>query len=346
MSTSTASEPHQPLGITILATLAVIGALFFSRILLVPIALALLLSVLLRPIVRGLERIRLPSTLGAAIVVLALLGGLIGAGFAAADPVREWIAEAPATLKVAKAKLANARHSLERVSKAAADLGESGNTPSAPPSAPPMFSNIFGTTTALIAGISEVLFLLFLLLASGDLFLQKLVEVMPLLKDKKAAVHITTQVQQAVSRYLSTTLLINIGQGTIVALAMWGLGLPSPWIWGVMTVFLEFVPYLGAAFMIGLLTVAAFGHFSDTLHIIMVPATYLIIATLQNNLVSPIAYGQRLKLNPVAVLIGVLFWWFLWGVAGAFLAVPFIATLKIFADHKPSMAPLAMFLGE
>jgi predicted PurR-regulated permease PerM len=114
----------------------------------------------------------------------------------------------------------------------------------------------------------------------------------------------------------------------------------------VLTVFLEFIPYLGAAGMIALLSIAAFGHFNDTFHILLVPLTYLVIATLQNNLVSPIAYGQRLKLNPVAVLVGVLFWWFLWGVAGAFLAVPFIATLKIFADHKPGMAPLAAFLGE
>ena len=138
------------------------------------------------------------------------------------------------------------------------------------------------------------------------------------------------------SGYLSTTLLINIGQGTIVGFALWGLGLPAPWIWGILTVFLEFIPYLGAAFMIGLLTVAAFGHFPDTLHIVLVPVTYLLIATLQNNLVSPIAYGQRLKLNPVAVLMGVLFWWFLWGVAGAFLAVPFIATLKIWPTIDPT----------
>ncbi|MEO8201024.1 MAG: AI-2E family transporter [Gemmatimonadota bacterium] len=344
--TSTTIEPQRSYGVTILATLAVIGALFYGRIFLVPIALALLLSVLLRPIVRGFERIHFPTTLGAAIVVLTLFGGLIGAGFAAADPVKEWMTEAPATLKAAKAKLASVRHSIERVSKAAADLGESGSTPAAPASVPPMFSSLFGSTTALIAGIFEVLLLLFLLLASGDLFLQKLVEAIPLLKDKKAAVGITKQVQQAVNRYLSTTLLINIGQGTVVTLALWGLGLPSPWIWGILTIFLEFIPYLGAAFMIGLLSVAAFGHFTDTLHIILVPFTYLTIATIQNNLVSPIAYGQRLKLNPVAVLVGVLFWWFLWGVAGAFLAVPFIATLKIFADHKPNLAGVAMFLGE
>jgi predicted PurR-regulated permease PerM len=109
---------------------------------------------------------------------------------------------------------------------------------------------------------------------------------------------------------------------------------------------LEFIPYLGAAGMIGLLAVTAFSQFDSLGSILLVPGTYLVIATLQNNLVSPFVYGQRLQLNPVAVFVGVLFWWYLWGVAGAFLAVPFFATLKIVADHVEGLAPIATFLGE
>jgi predicted PurR-regulated permease PerM len=98
--------------------------------------------------------------------------------------------------------------------------------------------------------------------------------------------------------------------------------------------------------MLLLLTVAAFSQFDALGHVLLIPGTYLGIAALQNNVVSPLVYGQRLKLNPVAVLVGVLFWWLLWGVAGAFLAVPFLATLKILADHVESLTPLATFLGE
>jgi predicted PurR-regulated permease PerM len=191
-----------------------------------------------------------------------------------------------------------------------------------------------------------VLLLLYLLLASGDLFLRKVVEVLPLFGDKRAAVRITEEVQQAVTRYMGATLLINLGQGIAVGLTLWGLGLPHPWLWGGFTVVLEFIPYLGAAGMIGLLAVTAFSQFDSLGSILLVPGTYLVIATLQNNLVSPFVYGQRLQLNPVAVLVGVLFWWYLWGVAGAFLAVPFFATLKIVADHIEGLAPVAAFLGE
>jgi predicted PurR-regulated permease PerM len=134
--------------------------------------------------------------------------------------------------------------------------------------------------------------------------------------------------------------------GLATGLALWGLGMPHPWLWGGLTVLLEFIPYLGAAGMIGLLAVTAFGQFDRLGYILLDPASYLVITTLQNNLVSPFVYGQRLPLNPVAVFVGVLFWWYLWGVAGAFLAVPVFTTLKIVAEHVEGLAPIAIFLGE
>jgi predicted PurR-regulated permease PerM len=97
--------------------------------------------------------------------------------------------------------------------------------------------------------------------------------------------------------------------------------------------------------MVGLLAIVAFTTFEGLGHALAVPGSYLAITTLQNNLVSPLVYGQRLRLNPVAVFIGVLFWWTLWGVPGAFLAVPVIATAKVLGDHLPRLRPLGEFLG-
>jgi predicted PurR-regulated permease PerM len=336
-------------GIVILATLAGIGALYVGREFFIPIALSLLFNALLRPLVRGLEGLRIPAVAGAAIVVLGLLGVLGAGGFALVDPVRAWVSQLPASLEAASRKLEKARHSLEEVSHTTQALTEPASASPAPPAAPavpPFLAQLFGTTATLVAGLAEVLLLLYLLLASGDLFLRKVVEGLPLFRDKRTAVEVTEQVQQAVTRYMGATLLINLGQGLAVGLALWGLGMPHPWLWGGLTVVLEFIPYLGAAFMIGLLAVAAFGQFDPIGRILLVPGSYLLITTLQNNLVSPFVYGQRLQLNPVAVFVGVLFWWYLWGVVGAFLAVPFFATLKILADHVERLAPIATFLGE
>jgi predicted PurR-regulated permease PerM len=342
-------ERAQSVSVVILVTLAGIAALYFGREFFIPIALALLLNALLRPLVRGLERLRVSTTVGATIVTLGLVGALAAGGFALVNPVRAWVSQLPASFEAAGRKLAPARESLEQVSQATRALGQpSGEPPAAPapPAVPPFLVHLFGTTAALVAGLVEVLLLLYLLLAAGDLFLRKLVEVLPMFGDKRTAVEVTEQVQQAVTQYIVTTLLINVGQGVVVGLALWGLGMSHPWLWGGLTVLLEFIPYLGATGMIILLTVAAFSQFDNVGHILSVPATYLVIAALQNNLVSPLVYGHRLKLNAVAVLVGVLFWWYLWGVAGAFLAVPFFATLKILADHVERLTPMAKFLDE
>jgi predicted PurR-regulated permease PerM len=345
-------ERAQAVSIVMLATLAGIGALYVGRALFIPLALALLLNTLLRPVVRGLERLRVSTMVGATLVSLGLLGVLVAGGGALVNPVRTWVSQLPATFEAAGRKLAPARQSLEQVSQATHALSESSGAPGAQPAAPaqpavpPFLVQIFGTTAALVAGLTEVLLLLYLLLASGDLFLRKLVEVLPLFGDKRTAVTVTEQVQQAVTQYIVATLMINVGQGVVVGLALWGLGMPYPWLWGGLTVLLEFIPYLGATGMLILLTATAFSQFDALGRILLIPGTYLVIAALQNNLVSPLVYGQRLKLNPVAVLVGVLFWWLLWGVAGAFLAVPFFATLKILADHVDSLTPIATFLGE
>jgi predicted PurR-regulated permease PerM len=127
---------------------------------------------------------------------------------------------------------------------------------------------------------------------------------------------------------------------------MWLIGMPNPMLWGVLTFGFEFIPYLGGAVMVGLLTIVAFTTFDSLGHTLAAPGAYLAITTIQNNLVSPLVYGNRLRLNPAAVLISVLFWWTLWGVVGAFIAVPVIAAVKILGDHVPRLRTLGELLGD
>jgi predicted PurR-regulated permease PerM len=216
----------------------------------------------------------------------------------------------------------------------------SAGSPSATPQAA---ATLFGNTAAFVGGLVEVLLLTFLLLASGDLFLQKLLHVFP--GERSAALKVTRDVEDAVSRYMVANAVINLGQGLVVAIAMAIIGLPSPPLWGVLTFFCEFVPYLGAAFMLFLLSVVGLATFQGIGHAALAPLAYLLITTLQNNLVSPLAYGRHLRLNPVAVLVGVMFWWFLWGIPGAFLAVPLVATAKILGDHVRGLSAMGEFLA-
>ena len=344
--------PASSAALIILATLATICALYFGRDFFVPIALSVLFTGLLRPLVRWLEAARIPTAAGATAVLVVFLGAVGLGANALADPVRGWIAKAPQSLNEAEARLRKLRRPLQQITSAAERVESGGQpqsgqqAPAATPSGPGIVARVFGTTTSLVGGVVEVLLLTFLLLVSGDLFLQKLVKVLPFRGDKVTAVRIASEVEAAVSRYMEATALINLGQGIVVALAMWLLHMPSPVLWGVLTFFLEFIPYLGAAFMLIALGVAGLGAFESVGQALLAPGAYLLITTLQNNLVSPVAYGRRLRLNPVAVLVGVLFWWFLWGVPGAFLSVPIIAAVKIMGDHIEGLEALGEFLAE
>ena len=154
------------------------------------------------------------------------------------------------------------------------------------------------------------------------------------------------QAESVVRRYLVVTALINLGQGVLVAVAMWLIGIPTPSLWGVLTFFFEFLPYIGALFMVIALSVTGLATFDSIGHVLLAPLAYITISTIQNNAVSPFAYGSGLKLNPLAVLLSVLIGWFLWGVAGAFVAVPALAAVRILAERSSRDSRLAEVLSE
>jgi predicted PurR-regulated permease PerM len=343
--------------LTVLSVLAVLYTLYFAREFLVPIVFAILLNFLLSPVVRWLGRFRIPAPLSAAIIILAILGVLSSGAFGLSGSVRDWIASAPETMKTADAKLAkiikpfrNASKTAEQVAAAASAAAGSAPNPKKPAEVvvqgPSLASRVFGTTQRSVASVLEVLILLFFLLAAGDLFLQKLIKVLPNLGDKRKAVQIARATEASISTYLLTTALVNVAEGAVVAAVMYLWGMPNPALWGALVVLLEFIPYLGALTMVVILSVSALTTFDSIPHALLVPASFLMINLIQGNVVSPLLLGHRLSLNPVALFIGLAFWFWIWGVAGAFIAVPLMATLKIVCDHIESLASVGEFLGQ
>lgn len=340
------------------------AALMLGRAFFIPIVLALCFYALLRPVVRAFERLRLPTWLGATVVMLSALAILFSAGVLASNSVKGFMEQAPASIAKAREKLQTAGAPLRKMTDAAggsqsADSGQradSGRAPAvqpAPPAQPtsagagPSFlAAILGGGAAFIAGLIEVLVLLFLLLAAGNPLFRKLIQLAAGPADKRAAGDILQESESIVGRYLVVTALINLGQGIIVGLAMWAIGMPNPLMWGLLTFALEFIPFLGGVINVVLLLITGFTTFDSTGQILLGPAIYLVISTIQNNVVAPVAYGNRLKLNPVAVLICVLFWFFIWGIPGAFVAIPIAAILKVLGDQIPKLAPLGELLGD
>ena len=331
--------------------LAVFYTLHLAQDFFLPIVLAILLDFLLSPVVRTLRKIGIAEPLGAGIVMLGLLAVLVVGVYRLSGPAAEYIALAPESIETVQRKLQSMRGSVEQVTEAAeqverAAAGGEAETPQVEIKGPSLTKQVFGGTAGFLSAAAVVIFLTYFLLAVGDLFLQKLVGVLPQFGDKKVAVTIARETEAQISLYLFTTTLINAGVGIVTGFAMYLLGMPNPILWGVVAAVLNFVPYVGAVANTILLALAAFVTFEDTGRALLVPGTFLALNLIESNLVTPMIYGNRMKLNTVALFIGLVFWWYIWGIPGAILAVPIMATLKIACDHIESLSPIGEFLGK
>lgn len=337
---------------TILTSLAVLYSLYFAREFLVPIVFALLLNFLLSPVIRRLVRWHIKPPISAALVVILFIAAAAEGAYQLAGPAQRWALTAPQAFARAELKLRSIIRPVQQVTRnveRAADAvgSQGGKTTSVVVQAgPSVSSRVFGTTQRIAAALLEIFILLYFLLAGGDLFLQKLIKVLPHFSDKVKAVEIARATEAAVSAYLSTAFLVNIVEGAVVAGVLWLLGMPNVLLWGALVACFEFVPYLGALAVVVIFTVAGLSTFDDVPRALLIPGSFLAINLLQANLVTPMLLGHRLTLNPVAIFIGLAFFFWIWGVPGAFLAVPLLASFKIFCDHIESLAAIGEFLGQ
>jgi predicted PurR-regulated permease PerM len=338
------------LALTGLFILAAFYTLYFARSFFLPIVLAILLSFLLSPVVRGLKKLHIPEGLGAAVVVLGLLGALGLGIYELAGPAYEWAQQAPKSLHKLESKLAELKKPVQTVSNATAQVEKITKVGAAPPPTivqqETLGEKLFSQTTDLLAGGSVMLIMLLFLLASGDLFLRKLIRVLPRVADKRTAVEIARRIQSDISTYLATVTMINggLGLGTWGAMAL--LQVPNPLLWGVMAWAVNYIPYLGAMTMYVVLTMVGFLTFQSVGHALLVPGAFAVLNILEAYLVTPLVLGKRLTLNPVVVFLTLTFWGWIWGVAGAILAVPIMVVFKILCDHSEPLAPIGEFLGD
>ena len=337
---------------TILASLALLYTLYIAREFLIPIVFALLLNFLLSPLIRRMVRLRVKPPIGAALLVLLLITAVAEGAYQLAGPAQRWAMTAPQSFARAEQKLRSIIRPVQQVTQNVARAADAVAAPNerAPSvvvqAGPSVSSRLFGTTQRIAAGLLEIFILLYFLLAGGDLFLQKLIKVLPHFNDKVKAVEIARATEAAVSAYLSTAFLINIVEGAVVAGVLWLLGMPNVLLWGALVACFEFVPYLGALAVVIVLAVAGLTTYDEVPRALLVPGSFLAINLLQANLVTPMLLGHRLTLNPVAIFIGLAFFFWIWGVPGAFLAVPLLASFKIFCDHIESLAAIGEFLGQ
>jgi predicted PurR-regulated permease PerM len=357
--------------VIVLAVIGVTIALALGRDVFIPLTLSIVIATALQPLVRWLGRLHVPAVAGAIIVVTTMLALIVLLGVALEEPMRDLASEVPKSVSTVRKKLEPLAQRIRRITRASGEVpsaparrDSAGPTPTAgtsrtSPSTPTPSSDsgaqgppagaagaVFGATTSLIAEAVEELLLIFFLLAAGNGWMKKLADMARSPERKKLLPEIAGEMHDVVSRYLFVTLLINVGQALIIGIATLALGMPTPFLWATLTFLAEWVPYLGGLTMVVLLLIAGLTSNHSFTYALLAPAIYLLVTTLQNNLVSPVAYGRGLRLNPTAILFAVMFWFMLWGVAGAFLAVPIVASLRVLAVRLPALAPVAILLED
>jgi predicted PurR-regulated permease PerM len=329
--------------------LLIFYTLYFARSFLLPIVLAMLLNFLLSPLVRLLKRIRIPEFIGAALVMILVIGLIGGGVYKLMTPAAEWMTKVPQAVSKIERKVREFRKPVEQVTKTAqqveriATVGPTKQQVALEGTS--WVDRLFTGVWGFFAGGLVFLILLYFLLASGNLFLSKLVKVMPTWQDKQLVINIVTNIEDHVSTYLLTVTMINCGLGAVVGFGLYLIGMPNASLWGVMIAALNFIPYLGATVGISIIAIVAFLTFPNVGHALLAPGIYLGCATIEGNFLTPIILGKRLTLNPVMVFIFLIFWGWMWGIVGAFLAVPMLAVFKIFCDHIEPLAAVGEFLG-
>jgi predicted PurR-regulated permease PerM len=358
-------EISAPLKNGALRGLLVIGIVALLKVadeLLIPIAVALLLTFVLAPAVRTLRRYGIPEALGAAIVVFTLLSGTVLMGAALSGPAAAWWERAPTTMAQVMAQIDRLRAALPGFgppappppvtqSPRARAQAERAAAAQSDPVKERLATEGITLTRALITKVltfslsaTATVILLYFLLASEHWVLTRSVEAIPRRRSRALLLAGLRCAQREIGRFVASLAVINVGVAIATGVAMWWLDLPSPLLWGVVAGVLNFVPYIGPIVTFALLSLAGMLTF-DTASAMLAPAgMFMLIHAIESNIVSPWFVGRRLTLSPVAVFLSVMFWGWAWGIAGAMMAVPALVGMRSVCKRQRRLKLLCAYL--
>jgi predicted PurR-regulated permease PerM len=342
--------------VRILVAGAVGVLLYFAHVAFVPIALALLISLVLSGPVEALHARHVPRSLSAALIVAAILGLMAASVDLLSEPAQKWFAAAPHTVRLIERKIRPFEQVMARIGELRAAAGNIGAAPqpaqsgteAAPAPAAPQESGpatlLDGARTVVLSCMTVIILTLFLL-AGGPPMLARMTAAFT--SDLKLAhiLAVIEKVRAEVGRFYVTTALINVGVGIATACAMKFCGMPNPVLWGTMAAIFNFIPYAGPTATLIVLTTVAIISFDGLGHAFTVAGSFLVIAALEGHFVQPLLVGRRLQLNPLLVFLALWFGGLFWGIAGIILATPTLVAIKVVASGAASCEPLLEFLS-
>jgi predicted PurR-regulated permease PerM len=333
-----------------LFALGVFAVLYLASAIILPIVFAFVLNLLLQPAVRLLGRLHLPRAVGALLAVLLVIGTLVGLVAALSVPAATWAERLPEGIPRLEAHLEVIKGPIQALQKV---IQQAEQAADAPPGRGSIVSvrRDLGITGALFAGTRSVLdglftavLVLYFLLVAGDIFLRRIVEILPTFSNKRQAVDISQQIQEDISAYLLTITAMNAAVGAATAAAMYLCGLGDPLLWGTIAFLLNYIPILGPLFGVGIFVLVGMLSFDGLGWALLPPALYFGIHLVEGESLTPMLLARRFTLNPVLIILSLVFWFWMWGMLGAILAVPMLAILKIISDRLRPLKALGHFL--
>jgi predicted PurR-regulated permease PerM len=341
------TQAVRALTLNFLLVIILIVVLKLGKPLLTPIALSAFLYLLLMPVMKLLLRLKIPRS-PAALAVIVLACGLLGLGVVQfAEPAAKWIDEIPRALPSIKSKLTPVSKPIQKIGEAASEVENLTQIDSLPRKEtvliadPGILEAVIEATPELVVSLGVMLFLTFFLLVYGERLGRKVAELGRSFPAQRKLLRIGRDIQGELSRFLGTIALINVGLGVVAALVFWLLDVPNFLLWGGAVAIANFVPYVGAAAMFVVLAAVGLISFDSLGEAIRVPLSFLLLTIVEGQLVTPILVGRRLDLSPLVIFVAVIFWSYLWGLVGAIVAVPIVASTKIVLHHVSALRPVA-----
>ena len=353
--------------LTVLAICAVILLLRYMQEVFIPFVLAGLTFYALDPMVDWLQRWRVPRSIGAALMLLLLIGTIGLLGYTLSDDVSEVANDLPAATQKLRATLRANRNqppgAMEKLQQAATEIDKTAAEATGTSLTPSGVLRVrveepaiqlseylrWGPVGALsfAGGSIMVFFLAYFLLVADDLFKRKLVEVIgPTLARKKVTVQVLNQIATQIEAFLMVQIFTSAVVGFATWLALWWIGLENAAVWGLCAGLLNSIPYFGPLIVTGALTVIAYVQFGTVPMALTVAAIALLITTLEGWILTPILMSRVAQINTVTIFAALLFWSWLWGIWGLLLAVPIMMAFKAVCDRIEDLQPLGKLLGD
>ncbi|TCT01565.1 AI-2E family transporter [Aquabacter spiritensis] len=352
----------------------IVAMLYFARDVLVPIALAVLLSFVLAPLILGLRRLRLPRTLSVIVVVAFAFVGIVTLGGVVASQIVELATDLPRYQQTMREKIRTLKDTAEgsgtfdRLGQMFQDLGREIDRPDIPAPGGPMPSATSADplpveihdrapgTIGMLQSVIEplvhplattgiiIIFVIFILLQREDLrnrFIR-----LAGAQDIQRTTAALDEAAARLSRFFLTQVALNAAFGTVIGFGLWVIGVPSPALWGLLAGVLRFVPYVGAIIAALLPITLAMAVDPGWSIVVWTVVLFAVVEPLVGHIIEPMVYGRSTGLSPVAVVVCATFWTWLWGPIGLVLSTPLTLCLVVLGRHVDQLDYLDVMLGD